>query len=205
MKYQDKLLFLSIGLVMATMSVPAMAANQDGQAQSFSPKPFIGVGVGYQLGQDQAYSHSAPTGTFYQIKGGMQFYQDWRWDLGYQYHHDLHADKTAVTVSSSLFESAVRYDWAVHHNFSLYGRLGVAYWDIDKTQSSHRELNAKGFSPLGEVGGNYHFSPNLDLSLGYQFINSIGNSNTGEYDSHGVLFGLTYLFNHKKKNLVSSK
>ncbi|MFC5077899.1 Outer membrane protein A precursor [Vibrio thalassae] len=125
----------------------------------------------------------------------MQFSQDWRWDLGYQHHDDLHADNTSVTVSTSLFESAVRYDWTVRNNLSLYGRLGVAYWDMEKTQSSLGVLNAKGFSPLGEMGVNYHFTPNLDLSWGYQFINAIGNSETGKYDSHGMLLGLTYNFN----------
>ncbi len=199
MKYQDKLLALSISLAMTAM--PAMAASKDGQ--SFSLKPFVSASVGYQLGQDQAYSHNAPAGMLYQLNGGVQFSKNWRWDLGYLHHDNLHADATSVTVNTSLFESAVRYDWVLHNNLSLYGRLGLAHWNMDKTKSSLDTLKAKGFSPLGEVGVNYRLTPSVDLSLGYQYINAIGNSDTGKYDSHGVLFGLAYTFGRKEQNLVS--
>ncbi|WP_231565516.1 OmpA family protein, partial [Vibrio hyugaensis] len=91
-------------------------------------------------------------------------------------------------------ESALRYDWYLQDNLSLYGRLGAVYWDMTKTQQSSDKSDATGFSPLGEVGVNYNFNPNVRLSAGYQYIDSIGKSNTGKYDSHGLLVGLTYTF-----------
>ncbi|KPA54534.1 membrane protein [Photobacterium leiognathi subsp. mandapamensis] len=93
-----------------------------------------------------------------------------------------------------MIESALRYDWYLRDNLSLYGRLGAAYWDMEKTQLSSSKSDATGFSPLGEVGINYHFNPNVRLSTGYQYIDSIGKSNTGKYDSHGLLVSLTYTF-----------
>ncbi|MDC8856118.1 outer membrane beta-barrel protein, partial [Shewanella algae] len=128
------------------------------------------------------------------VYGGLKFSPAWSWDVGYQYHDDLKADATSVNVKTWLIESALRYDWYLKNDLSLYGRLGAVYWDMEKTQFSQNGLDATGFSPLGEVGVNYHFSPNLRLSAGYQYIDSIGKSNTGKYDSHGFLVGLTYTF-----------
>ncbi|OMO35227.1 hypothetical protein BCT46_22395 [Vibrio sp. 10N.261.46.E8] len=98
-----------------------------------------------------------------------------------------------------MIESALRYDWYLQDNLSLYGRLGAAYWDMEKTQKSLTNSDATGFSPLGEVGVNYKFNPNVRLSTGYQYIDSIGQSNTGKYDSHGLLVNLTYTFGGTKQ------
>lgn len=114
--------------------------------------------------------------------------------MGYQYHDELKADATSVNAKTWLIESALRYDWHLQDNLSLYGRIGAAYWDMEKTQLSPSKSDATGFSPLGEVGINYHFNPNVRLSTGYQYIDSIGKSNTGKYDSHGLLVSLTYTF-----------
>lgn len=61
-------------------------------------------------------------------------------------------------------------------------------------QPSLDNLNANGFSPLGEVGVGYNITPSLSLSVGYQYIDSIGKSNTGKYDSHAALVSLAYTF-----------
>ncbi|OMO32499.1 hypothetical protein BH582_09915 [Vibrio sp. 10N.222.47.A9] len=93
-----------------------------------------------------------------------------------------------------MIESALRYDWYLQDNLSLYGRIGAAYWDMEKTQPSSSKSDATGFSPLGEVGVSYRFNPNVRLSTGYQYIDRIGKSNTGKYDSRGLLVSLTYTF-----------
>ncbi|GAL12356.1 outer membrane protein A precursor [Vibrio astriarenae] len=76
----------------------------------------------------------------------------------------------------------------------MYGRLGAAYWGMERTSTSSGESDTTGFSPLGEIGIYYDFHSNVGLSASYQYIDSIGNSNTGKYDSHGLVFGLTYTF-----------
>ncbi|HIF5961068.1 TPA: OmpA family protein, partial [Vibrio parahaemolyticus] len=157
---------------------------------------------GYQWALDDNYSHSDPSGAILGIYSGVQFTPSWGWDVGYQYHDDLKADATSVNVKTWLIESALRYDWYLRDNLSLYGRLGVAYWDMEKAQPSLDNLDATGFSPLGEVGARYHLTPSLSLSAGYQYIDSIGKSNTGKYDSHAAMISLAYTFGRKVQPAV---
>ncbi|WP_172380031.1 OmpA family protein [Vibrio sp. Vb339] len=176
-----------ITLLACILSTPVLAAD-------ISPQFFIGAKGGYQWALDDNYNHSNPEGTILGLYSGLQFTPSWSWDLGYQYHDELKADATSVNVKTWLIESALRYDWYLQDNLSLYGRLGAAYWDMEKTKLSSNKSDATGFSPLGEMGINYHFTPNVRLSTGYQYIDSIGKSNTGKYDSHGLLVSLTYTF-----------
>ncbi|MEB5514593.1 OmpA family protein [Vibrio cholerae] len=174
-------------LLTSFFSIPVLAETE-------SPQIFVGVKGGHQWGLDDNYNHSNPEGAILGLYGGLQFTPSWGWDLGYQYHDELKADATSVNVKTWLIESALRYDWYLRDNLSVYGRLGAAYYDMEKTQLSSNKSDATGFSPLGEVGINYHFNPNVRLSTGYQYIDSIGKSNTGKYDSHGLLVSLTYTF-----------
>lgn len=175
------------------MSTPVIAS-------STLPQVFIGSKVGYQWASDDTYNHSDPNVSIWGIYSGLQLSPGWSWDVGYQYHNDLRADATSVNVKTWLIESALRYDWYLQDNLSLYGRLGTAYWDMKKMQPSLDNLNANGLSPLGEVGVSYNIKPTLSLSVGYQYIDSIGKSNTGKYDSHSALVSLTYTFGHKKQS-----
>lgn len=180
-------------LLTTLFTIPAWAAND-------SPQFFFGLKGGYQWALDDNYHHSNPEGTILGLYSGLQFTPSWSWDLGYQYHDDLKADATSVNVKTWLIESALRYDWYLQDNLSLYGRLGVAYWDMEKMQSSLDSLDATGFSPLGEIGMSYQMTPSLSLSAGYQYIDSIGKSNTGKYDSHAALISLAYTFGRKTQS-----
>lgn len=170
-----------------------------------SPNVFIGVKRGYQWAQDDSHKYSNPTGTIFSVYSGLTFSSAWSWDVGYQYYDDLKVDDTSVNVKTWLVESALRYDWYLQDNLSLYGRLGAAYWDMEKTQPSLDKLNATGFSPLGEVGVNYSFTPKFRLSAGYQYIESIGQSNTGKYDSHAFLIGLTYILGDATQPMLAEE
>ncbi|MEZ8633754.1 OmpA family protein [Vibrio lentus] len=177
-------------LLTSLFSMPMLASAEDLQF-------FLGAKGGYQWAQDDSYNHSDPNGAIWGIYSGVQFTPSWSWDVGYQYHDDLKADVTSVNVKTWLIESALRYDWYLRDNLSLYGRLGVAYWDMEKAQPSLDNLDATGFSPLGEVGAKYNLTPSLSLSAGYQYIDSIGKSNTGKYDSHAAMISLAYTFGRK--------
>ncbi|WP_299144218.1 outer membrane beta-barrel protein, partial [uncultured Vibrio sp.] len=167
-----------IGLLIGVLTAPAWASTEPHQY-------FIGAKGGYQWPQDDSYEHSNPNGAIFGVYGGVQYSPAWSWDIGYQYHNDLKAETT--TIKTWLIESALRYDWYLQDNVSLYGRLGGALWDMDKKNRFSDNLSAVGFSPLGEIGVNYTFSPNFRLSAGYQYIDSIGKSKTGKYDSHAAL------------------
>lgn len=178
-----KIIYLSL----IALSLPAWSAVDELQF-------FIGAKGGYQWADDDTYHHSAPNGAILGGYGGLQFTPSWSWDLGYQYHDDLKADATSIHIKTWLIESALRYDWYLRNNMSLYGRLGAAYWDMEKTKPAAGKLDATGVSPLGEIGVRYHVTPSLSLSAGYQYIDSIGKSNTGKYDSHAALMSIAYTF-----------
>ncbi|MCG3728914.1 OmpA family protein [Vibrio cincinnatiensis] len=184
-----------ITLLASLLSIPVLAETEP-------PQFFIGAKGGYQWASDDTYNHSEPSGSIWGVYGGVHLSSVWSWDMGYQYHDELKADATSVNVKTWLIESALRYDWYLQDNLSLYGRLGVAYWDMEKKQLSSDKLDATGFSPLGEVGINYNLTPSIRLSAGYQYIDSIGKSNTGKYDSHAALISLAYTFGHTTQSTL---
>lgn len=177
----------NIILLVSVLNVPMLAATE-------FPLFFIGVKGGHQWALDDNYNHSNPEGPVFGVYSGFQFAPSWSWDLGYQYHNELKADVGSVNIRTWIIESALRYDWRLQDNLSLYGRFGISYWDIEKTQLFLNKSDAIGFSPLGEVGITYNFNSNIKLSTSYQYIDSIGKSNTGKYDSDGLLVSLTYTF-----------
>ncbi|NGO00417.1 hypothetical protein G5S52_23225 [Grimontia sp. S25] len=63
-----------------------------------------------------------------------------------------------------------------------------------KKQVSRPNLNANGVSLLTEVGLQYKLEPNINLSVGYQFIDDIGDNKTDKYDSHALMVGIDYFF-----------
>ncbi|HHF0550103.1 TPA: OmpA family protein, partial [Vibrio alginolyticus] len=188
MIFMKKIIFLT-----SLLSMPVLASTE-------SPQIVVGAKGGYQWASDDNYHHSDPNGSLWGIYSGVQLTPSWSWDVGYQYHDDLKADATSVNVKTWLIESALRYDWYLQDNLSLYGRLGTVYWDMEKTQLSQDNLDASGFSPLGEIGVSYHMTPNFSLSTGYQYIDSIGQSNTGKYDSHAALISFSYTFGNKAQS-----
>ncbi|ODS11159.1 OmpA family protein [Vibrio scophthalmi] len=84
----------------------------------------------------------------------------------------------------------------------MYGRLGAAYWDVDKKQNL--TLKGKGMSPLGEVGVNYQLTQNVFLNAGYQYISQIGDAQMGEYGSHSIITGISYRFGGEDNTVVTA-
>lgn len=198
MKYKNTLLNFNIGLISA-LSLQVNAEIQN------TPQPFVGLKGGYQFAIDDAYEHNAPHNDVLGIYGGLQFSKPWSWDLGYQYQDTLKAISTSIEVKTWLIESAVRYDWYLQDNMSLYGRLGAAYWNTDKDIQHEQTIDSTGFSPLTEIGMSYHLTENTHLSAGYQYIYSIGDSNTGSYDSHSILLSLSYTLSPSTMPVVQSQ
>jgi len=156
--------------------------------------PLVGLKGGYQFGLDQRYRDQDPNGALAGAFAGLQLSPSWRWELGYQYHDKLVADATGVTVKTQLLESGFRYDWYWHERFALYGRLGAAYWQMDKERSGAVGVSDRGVSPLVGLGLHYQLTPNMGLSAGYQYLDAIGSSATGRYDSHATVLELSYRF-----------
>ena len=54
------------------------------------------------------------------------------------------------------------------------------------------------------MGVNYKLNPNVRLSTGYQHIYRMGKSNTGQYDSSGLLVSLAYSFGNARQTTLSN-
>ncbi|WP_140271230.1 outer membrane beta-barrel protein, partial [Vibrio parahaemolyticus] len=192
MKIIKKIILLS-----SVLNIPILAATE-------LPQFLIEVKGGYQWAMDDNYKHSNPEDIIFGVYTGLQFTPSWGWDIGYQYHDKLKADATSINVKTWLIGSALRYDWYLQDGLSLYGRLGMAYWDMEKTRLPSDKSYSTGFSPLGEVGVSYNLNPNVRLSAGYQYIDRIGKSNTGKYDSYGALVNFTYTFDRATQLTTST-
>lgn len=178
----------------ALLFIPGLNSAHASEHQLVFPQAFIGLEGGYQVAVDKRYPGSDPTGGIIGVFGGVRLSPSWSWDLGYQHHDDLQAPLTNVTIATRLIDSGLRYDWHWTRNVSLYGRLGIAYWEMDKTTPSEMDIKASSVSPLAETGVSYQLSPQLQLSAGYQYVDAIGQSHSGKYDSHAALLGLSYTF-----------
>ncbi|WP_305419288.1 outer membrane beta-barrel protein [Photobacterium leiognathi] len=159
---------------------------------------FIGIKSGYQWAQDKIYEHKDPKGSIYGVYTGVHFSPSWGLDFGYTKNDVLKAKSTSTNVKVWMIESALRYDCYIQNNLSIYGRLGMAYWNVNKSSTFLENIHASGFSPLSEVGISYQFTTHINLSFGYQFTHSIGEKNTGEYDSQALMLAISYSFTHKR-------
>ncbi|MBB1313417.1 OmpA family protein [Aliivibrio sp. SR45-2] len=153
------------------------------------------------MSDDNNYDYDKPDSGLFGISGGVAFDKNWRWDIGYQYWSKIKANATEIELDISLIESALRYDWYISDNTSIYGRLGFSYWTIDKQNLSGNNTDASGLSPLSELGISYSLSQNISINTGYQYIDEIGSYNTGKFDSHSFVVGISYSF-VKNKNYV---
>ncbi|MGL4191067.1 MAG: OmpA family protein [Vibrio sp.] len=188
---KDKIYLLSL--------LPTVFISPTLLAEDVNPFSFRLKG-GYQWAMDDKYTGSMPNDNIWGGELGWQFSPGWSFELGYQSHEQLIANNSSINIKTQLFESAIRNDWYLKNNFSLYSRLGLVYWDLDKEQSALPKMRADGFSPFGELGISYHLIENLSLSAGYQYINSIGDSSVGKYDSQSILIGLRYHFGGEGKS-----
>lgn len=152
--------------------------------------PVMGLKAGYQWAQDDDYHHT-PNSSIWGGFVGLRLHE-WGVDFGYQYHDTLEAPATQIQIQTQLIEIALSYEWAYNSTWSLYGRAGAAFWEIDKTSPIKTFYQEQGVSPLLELGMTYALTPQMRLSSGYQFIHGLGNSRIGEYDSHALMIGMTY-------------
>lgn len=179
--------------------VTSLTVSATEQPFKLNDSIFVGMKGGYNLANDTNYNHSSPDSWVLGVYGGVQFSPFWSWELGYQKPSPLKASATQVEVETWLIESALRYDKPLNTDFSAYGRFGAAYWQMDKQQITPlTSEKATGFSPLAELGLAYHINQNTRLSVGYQYIDAIGNKETtGQYDSHSLFLSFDYAFKNK--------
>ncbi|MDB1124354.1 outer membrane beta-barrel protein [Vibrio algarum] len=157
------------------------------------PHLFVGVEGGVQLSSLNDAPKEPVSGAYI----GTQFTEHWSWDLGYQYHGNLSSKNEYTDIS--FFDTAIRHDWYFTNDISVYGKLGIAYWNINTNEKYQKSIKENGFSPLAEVGVNYRVTPNVYLNAGYQYMDEVGNEKSGQYDARTLMAGISYHFKGKKQ------
>ncbi|MBU2898971.1 OmpA family protein [Vibrio hepatarius] len=183
--------FYSLSSMLLVIPALSFASNIENSTNSISY--FVGVEGGYQVSSDNNYAQSDPHSAIGGIYGGINLTDTLSWDLGYQYLGQMDSAYNFIQVDTSLFRTGLRYTYPVYKQLSVYGYAGAAYWSLDKS-SINTNISDDGFSPIYKLGITTPVAENLYLDIGYQYIDGIGSQNTGEFDSHGALIGLTYRF-----------
>ncbi|OCH48787.1 OmpA family protein [Aliivibrio fischeri] len=164
----------------------------------------FGGSLGYQFVNDDSFDHH-PDNMDFNIYTGYQMNKYIIVDIGYQSYTPLKGAQ--IEVENQIFESTIRSDYYLLNSpLSLYGRAGIAYWDLEKKIATNN-IKESGVSLLGEVGISYSFSPQLVASFGYQIIPSVGdNSSTGTMQSNSFLTGIMWKFgNSEKENALAEQ
>lgn len=179
---------LGLILLFPTLALASEASTEE------HPIFFVGLEGGYQIGLDSKYSGGDPTSGLFGVNTGVEITDDWSWDIGYQYHDNMDASKTSINVKTWLIDSAIRYNVISKENWDVFGKLGAAYWHIEKSNELNEVQDGYGFSPLVELGLEYSLTKKLGLQVSSQYIYGIGDSKTGQYDNLAVIFGMKYEF-----------
>ncbi|HHP0489099.1 TPA: OmpA family protein [Vibrio harveyi] len=157
-------------------------------------EPYVNVNSSYQFADDHSYKgDDIPQAIGFGIGGGVYITPAIDWSLNLNKPMDLEADKTKVNIEAFFTESALSYHYVIDKRKGLYLGLGGAYWYVDKEFGS-RSTNGHGFSPLAKIGVTFSYNDNVMFDMGYKYIDSVGNNVIGEYDSHNVIFGVSYKF-----------
>lgn len=87
--------------------------------------------------------------------------------------------------------------WQINDNWSVFGKGGTLFWDMDVDGSevnfTHTTSDSD-WSPLLGTGVEYAFNRNWSTTLEYQWIDNVGGSDTGGMDLNVVNLGVIYHF-----------
>jgi OOP family OmpA-OmpF porin len=153
---------LIAALVGAGFAVSASGALA--QAQQFRP----GWYVGGSLGQADISDINCPSGfscddkdTAWRIFGGYDMNRNFAVELGYADLGEFNRSSgaTNLSIDGAAWDISAIGSFPVADRFSVYGRLGLYYSDVD-TASVGNETNT---DLLFGVGARYDFSPNVGL------------------------------------------
>lgn len=127
-------------------------------------------------------------------------------EAGYNYLGKIKATYPALANSSQIaeynseiqaLEFAAKPYWQVSDNWSVFGKIGSMYWDVDVTgheANFTHKASDNDWSLLLGTGVEYAFNRNLSGTLEYQWVNNVGGSDTGGTDISMVNMGLIYRF-----------
>lgn len=172
------------------------------QTNYFTPNWYAGGSIGESRTHDGRTagipSSVTQIGPGWNVDLGYQFVEVYKFilagELGYTSYHNSNETvpgaNIAYTEHFSTYLAAVA-QYPLIHNFSVLGKLGVAYSYAKKT-FNFAGLSGSGnaYSPYYGIGLAYNFVPSTALQL--QWDRARGNSKTGSTDL--ISFGITHSF-----------
>ncbi|WP_373953913.1 OmpA family protein [Vibrio pomeroyi] len=189
----------------------ALISSATAYAESNQSDVFVGLQSGYNFTDEVKDVDQMEGNWLLGIYGGYQWNKNWSIDLGYQYWDTFEANNKATDIDTKIIHSGIRYDWMLSDEWSLFGKIGAAYYDLNnKERRSGIEQTDTGISPLGEVGLAYNISKHWQINTSYQYVHEVGDnsSSIGLFNNHSALLGIKYRFglgNEASSDMLSSQ
>ncbi|MDA0149314.1 OmpA family protein [Vibrio sp. LaRot3] len=173
--------------------------NESNYFEGYSASPYFGLSVYYSDLEDDSFGYTEPTGIGKSLIAGVMFGKNINFDFTYSFDSEYVASESSVDINVSSFETGVQYDLFLSEKFYVFGRVGAAYWKVNKSSISSSDniksdLRASGVSPVIGLGSGYELSPEISIFTGYKYFNDIGSNITGSYDEHRLFVGGKYFF-----------
>jgi len=183
---KSKTLWLA-SLAAASMVIPGIAAADSG--------PYIGGSIGsatFDDGFDDVNLDA--NSSAYRIVGGFQFGDLFGLEIGYQDFSDLDEIVVVGPISSLTRIAAEGWtaggtlDLPLSDNFSLFGRAGVFFWDVDVSIDGFSIDVPSDENPYYGAGARLKVSSNLSL------IGDWSRFELNDVDTDVISIGLQYRF-----------
>ncbi|MGD8111040.1 outer membrane beta-barrel protein [Vibrio sp. TRT 17S01] len=163
--------------------------------QERKPSNYISLGLkfNFQSANDETYNGRDPLSFSYGPILSYTYNKNFFSSLEYQNLNDFYANLTKISLDGDLINLNIGYQNILADDLGFYISGGVSYWQIDKT-TNIEELSASGISPIVSVGLTLDIIDQIEMKIGYEYVNKIGNSKTGSYDSSSLLINMSYNF-----------
>jgi len=167
---------------------------------------YAGIGAGHSDQKDACDDISGScdeTDLGWKIFGGYQFNSNFSAEAGYVDLGETDADTVISGISISAEAEVTGFflagiaAWPINDSFSIYGKLGAIYWDVD-TKASGGGISVSedesGTDFLFGIGAQYNFTNNFGVRAEWERFNDVGNSDTDESDIDLISASLVYGF-----------
>jgi OOP family OmpA-OmpF porin len=196
---------LLTGLLVAT----GFALSPSLHAQMSTSGFYAGVGAGQAKANDACTGAAAvgitscdDTDTAWRIFGGYRLYEYVAFEIGYADGGKYKASGVVLGVPASGEIKANAWDFVVvgilpfNKQFSAFGKLGFARWDIDASGSAlglSASVSDNGLSPTYGLGVQYDFAKQFGVRVEWLRYQDVGDENTTGQSDVDVI-GASVLF-----------
>jgi len=198
-------------LLIGLLAASTLAFSPISQAQTSTDNWYVGVGAGQGKGKDVCtdvasigISSCDDTANGYRIFAGFTFNKNFWVEFGYSDFGKADASGVVLSVPVTAEWKATAWDVSmlgmlpVADNFSVFGRLGIAMWNVDLDVNASgfpASQSASGADPVYGVGVEYNFTKQFGLRGEWARYSNVGDDNsTGQTDVDVTGVSVLYRF-----------